>query len=159
MAAPSTATSVLLIDAFGDEGEMYAEYLCACGFTTRICRDPQEAIDQATEAAPDVVVTRFRQQGALTGIDVARHLKAHEATRNVPIVMITASMDPAHRDAAFQAGCDGYLLLPTLPDALATELRRVLSLRRVTRPRPAHAELPGPAKSSGTSGERPRNAS
>lgn len=131
-----TRISVLLIDAFPDEGEMYAEYLATCGCATEVCCDAHVAIEHATRNAPDIVVTRLRQSGPLTGIDIVARLKAHDATRHVPVVMITTSMSAADRDAALQAGCDGYMLLPTLPDDLFAELRRVLATRALDQMRP-----------------------
>lgn len=126
-----TATYVLLVDAFLDEGDMYAEYLRMCGFRTKVCRAPEDAVEDATRHPPDVVVTRLRQAGPLTGIGLVQRLKAHKTTENVPVVMITTSWHAEDRDAALQAGCDSYLLLPVLPDALAAELRRVLASKEL----------------------------
>lgn len=123
------AASVLLITPFPDEGEMYARYLNAHGFTATVCRDSQEAIEHAMQTPPDVIVTRLRQQGHPGGLEIVDRLKACDATRHVPIVMITTSISANDRVAAHAAGCDGYVLLPLVPDALVTELRRVLATR------------------------------
>jgi CheY-like chemotaxis protein len=42
--------------------------------------------------------------------------------------MLTAHAFEEHRERARQAGADGFLAKPVLPDRLAAEIRRVLDL-------------------------------
>ena len=122
--------SVLLVDAFRDESEMYAEYLRSRGVVTNVCRHPQEALDWLRDRPrPDVVITRMRQQSPMTGTELARQLRDRADTRCVPILMITSSMNPAEWRAAADGGCDKVLLLPLTPDALEAELRELIVRR------------------------------
>ena len=123
-------TSVLLIDGFGDEADMYAEYLNACGYQATVCRCSSEAPSLVRRQQPDVVIARLRQTGGISGIEVVRRLRAEEPQARRVIVMITASLLPEDTHAALAAGCDACLLLPVLPDVLAGELQRLLGSAR-----------------------------
>jgi DNA-binding response OmpR family regulator len=124
--------SVLLIDGFADEAEMYADYLRASGLVVYVSGEPDEAIELASDVVPSVIVTRLRQPGRMSGHDITRCLRDRDLTRDVSILMITTSIDPADRETAFHAGCDQVLVLPVLPDTLLAEIRRLA--RRIPRP-------------------------
>lgn len=133
--APPSAPCVFVLNAFADEGEMYAEYLRAHGFTVQVYRDPSEVLREASRRPPDLIVTRLRQAHAdLTGIDVVRRLKQASRTRHVRTVMITTSILPSDETAASEADCDLYLLLPLLPDQLVAEIRRLLAPEQPRQP-------------------------
>jgi two-component system, cell cycle response regulator len=109
---------------------MYSEGLRAEGFDVRIADGPHHAHASAIQKPPDVVVTRILQPGrTIDGIDLLRRLKQHEATAHVPVLIITSLSQPQARAEAMAAGCDGYLLLPVVPETLAAEIRRVLQTR------------------------------
>ena len=117
---------VLLINPFGDEGDMYAEYLRTVGFEVECCAEAVDGLRSAADRAPDVVVTRLRQfDPVLNGIRIARRLKRSRSTRHVPVVIITTSTLATDREAGMAAS-DAYLLLPVTPSELAGELRRLL---------------------------------
>ena len=124
--------SLLMIDAFDDEREMYAEYLRLNGFDVRAYGDVAQAVGAALDWQPDVVVTRLRQYGnPAGGIDVTRRLKHAAPTRHVPVVMITTSILDSDRVAAGDAHCDAYLLLELLKlqDLEVHFLLQLLALR------------------------------
>ena len=117
---------VLLIDPYGDEGDMYAEYLRTVGFEVECCVEAVDGLRSAADRAPDIVVTRLRQfDPLLNGIRIARRLKRSGSTRHVPVVIITTSTLAADREAGTVAS-DAYLLLPVTPNELAAQLRRLL---------------------------------
>ena len=119
--------SVLLLDPFVDEGEMYSEYLRSQGFDVRLHHVAAAGLREVVEARPDIVVTRLRQEHSeLDGVAITRLLKGDEATRHIPVVIITTSMLASDERAAAEAACDAYLVLPVSPDVLASELRRLL---------------------------------
>jgi two-component system, cell cycle response regulator DivK len=128
---PHAAPSVVILNAFDDEREMYAEYLIALGFDVHLYREVGEALAAAATLRPDVIVTRLRQQdpGGMTGFDVVRRVKGTRTTRDTPIVMISASDLPSDFDTAMATGCDAYLVLPVFPEQLLNEIRRVLDRR------------------------------
>ena len=63
MVQPPGSPSVLLLDPFRDEADMYEEYLRTAGFRVRVVMDAS-ALDVAGRNPPDVAVVRVRDSTA-----------------------------------------------------------------------------------------------
>jgi two-component system, cell cycle response regulator DivK len=119
---------LLLVTQYPDERAIYGEALRAEGYDVRIATGPDDAFVSALRERPDLVVTRVPQAGTVgPDSDLLRRLKEEDQTRSVPVVILTSLMQPEHRDDAVGAGCEGYLLIPALPDTLVKEVRRILT--------------------------------
>lgn len=119
---------VLLVTLFSDERTIYAEALRQRGWDVYEANGPDDAFAEAVRKRPSVIITRFQQPGHDTnGLDLLRRVRNHHATACIPVIVITSLIQPELRVEAEEAGCDGYLLLPTLPDAVIREVERVLS--------------------------------
>jgi DNA-binding NarL/FixJ family response regulator len=66
----------------------------------------QEAVQRTLELAPDVLLLDISMPG-LGGIEALRMLRSMKA--RVRVVMLTMHAGPAHVEAAFSAGADGYI--------------------------------------------------
>ena len=66
-----------------------ARKLRSSGFDVVTAEDGEEAFDCARETPPSLVVTDL-QMPFMTGIDLARALKTHETTSEIPVIMLTA---------------------------------------------------------------------
>lgn len=130
--------TVLLVNQFPDERTLYAESLRGFGYEVRIAEGPEHALAIAIGEPPAIVVTRILQPGhTLDGLDLLRALKTSEQTRDIPVLIITSLIPPEYRQQAYDAGCDGYVLLPALPQELANEIRKILASTERHRPRDA----------------------
>lgn len=118
--------SLLLVTQFPDEAAIYGEALFVEGFDVRMAADSDEAFRMAIAEPPDIVVTRVPQRGR---VSLLGRLKHDPTTCAVPVVILTTFMQPQDREEAVLGGCDGYLLLPTLPETLITEIGRVFARR------------------------------
>jgi CheY-like chemotaxis protein len=118
-------TTVLLVTLFDDERAIYSHCLRAEGYDVVLADGPEHARELAHTA--DVVVTRILQPGqSMNGIELLRRVKQDPTSNRIPVIVITSLMQPEIRAEAIAAGCDGYLLLPVVPDVLLAEIRRVL---------------------------------
>ena len=61
------------------------------------------------------------------GTDVARALKLDPATRNIPVIALSASVRPVDKAAAACAGCAAFLEKPVNPEDVLTLVRRLLT--------------------------------
>jgi CheY-like chemotaxis protein len=119
--------TVLLVTLFDDERAIYSTYLRAAGYEVTIADGPEDALRLAATA--HVIVTRILQPGqSMDGLELLRRVKRDPTSSHVPVIVITSLMQPEFRAQAIADGCDGYLLLPVIPDVLLAEIRRVLSL-------------------------------
>jgi CheY-like chemotaxis protein len=64
---------------------------------------------------------------ALDGFQVARQLKGDPATREIPIVAVSAMARPDDREAALAAGCDDFVRKPFELDDLEALIKKYLT--------------------------------
>ncbi len=70
-----------------------------------------DAVRITREALPDLILLNL-QLPDMSGLEVARTLKADETTRAIPIVAVTAFAMRGDEQRARAAGCDGYVPKP-----------------------------------------------
>ena len=77
------------------------------------------------------------------GLDLVRAMRAASATRSIPVLLVTASMDHSHIGRAKAEGIDGYLLKPFTAKALHHAVTDAIGPVRVhDRPSAAVSEPP-----------------
>jgi response regulator RpfG family c-di-GMP phosphodiesterase len=120
--------SVVLLSAFHDEREMFAECLEVAGFHVRAFDDNDIAFQALLDEPPHAVVVRVRE--LVQGTSMLRFIaqvKGAEATRHVRLIVITTDgYSAADEDTPF--GCDRVVLLPILPDTLAEVILDVMKM-------------------------------
>jgi two-component system cell cycle response regulator DivK len=119
--------TVLLVESGQDDRGMYAEYLRLSDFHIVEIGDTADAL--ALAATADVIVTGVRVPGPFDGIELVRRVRADRRTHDKGVIVLTACAFEPDQARAYSAGCDGFLPKPCLPDALATEIRRVMANR------------------------------
>jgi signal transduction histidine kinase len=78
------------------------------------CRDPQQALQFAIKQVPTVILLDLVMP-EIDGLLLLRWLKLHSATRDIPVVMLSAEEAPELKAKAFSQGANDYLIKP--PDA------------------------------------------
>lgn len=117
---------VLLVEDEVVQREMYAQYLSAAGLHVVTCGDGLQAVELAVRHRPDIVVMDLALP-RLDGWEATRRIKADPRTARTPVVACTARVLGGAAERAIEAGCDGYLVKPCLPDHLLNEVRRMLA--------------------------------
>lgn len=84
------------------------------------CRNPADAIRTVGQVAPTVVLLDIVMPG-IDGMTLCRSLRTAEATRSLPVVMLSSTEDPRVKAEAFAAGANDYLI--KLPDTLELKAR------------------------------------
>lgn len=127
IASPGRRPLALVVDAHDDTRAMYALSLAADGIAVVEASDGRQALEAATQLRPDVITTDLRMTNG-DGVSLCRNLKARDRTKAIPVIVVTADTRPSQVQAALDWGCVAVLLKPCLPDALLTEVRRILRL-------------------------------
>lgn len=97
------------------------------GYRTLRAARAEDAVRLMAETRPDLVLSDLEMPG-MTGLDLARHLRADPATRGIPFILATAaSIDPSHF-----ALIDGYLVKPYETTVLLKFIAKNLSKPRKT---------------------------
>jgi len=139
----SQSPLVLVVEDYQDAREMYAAYLQFSGYRVAEAANGLEALDKTRELMPDIILMDLALP-KMDGWEATRRLKADDRTKHIPIVALTGHALAGHAEGARQAGCDAFVTKPCLPDALVTEIERMLAVRR--------AETTAPRRASRTSG-------
>jgi two-component system OmpR family response regulator len=100
------------------------------GFMVDVCSSGQEAIDRAPAFGPDLILLDVMMPG-MDGPTTLRALRETPATAAVPVVFMTAKVQP-HEVAGFRAlGALGIIAKPFDPMTLPTTILDIWSERRV----------------------------
>ncbi|MGH8427073.1 MAG: phosphate regulon transcriptional regulator PhoB [Gammaproteobacteria bacterium] len=95
------------------------------GFRVSEAEDAKSARLAMADQPPDLVLLDWMLPGT-SGIEFARELKAYEATRELPIIMVTARAEEENRVRGLDLGCDDYVTKPFSPSELVARIRAVL---------------------------------
>ena len=104
------------------------------GYRVELSGDGEEALIRIDEKLPDLVILDWMLP-SVSGIEVCRRLRQRPATRNLPIIMLTARGEETDRVRGLDTGADDYIVKPFLMSELSARVRAVL--RRI---RPGLAE-------------------
>jgi len=91
--------------------------------------DGNEAVTQAEKEKPDVVLLDILMPGK-DGFTTCNQLKANKATKDIPVVMVTALQHKLDEKLALSLKADGYLRKPFTSDDLLNVIRSALSAKR-----------------------------
>jgi two-component system cell cycle response regulator DivK len=134
-------TVVLLVQPERDDRDMYAEFLRHEGLIAIVMPEAGPALRVAPNA--HIVVTELLLTGFMEGVEFIRRLRHDDATKHIPLIVLTSSAWNTERDRAMRAGCDLFLVKPYLPNDLVSQIRRLVSLAHIgtARRRPVKAGL------------------
>ena len=120
---------ILLVEDQLELRHLYAQQLVLSGFDVIEASNGADAIAHTTSHAPDVVLMDLSLP-IVDGWEATRQLKSDARTAHIPVVALTAHDGSGELQRATRAGCDWFVPKPCPPDALITEVRRVLSTGR-----------------------------
>ncbi|NTU81461.1 MAG: response regulator, partial [Chloroflexales bacterium] len=102
---------ILLADDNEETLATMGDYLRAKGYDLRVARTGREALVQAQEERPDVILMDIQMPG-MDGLEAIRRIRAEPALAHVPILAVTALAMPGDRERCLAAGADAYLPKP-----------------------------------------------
>jgi CheY-like chemotaxis protein len=123
---------VLIVDDVADNRTIYVLYLKFSGFRIAEADNGEEALRQAEQLLPDVIVMDLSLP-VMDGWEATRRLKRDARTQGIPVIVLTGHALPEHAEAARQAGCDLVITKPCLPEQLLEAIRRILDTSRPRR--------------------------
>jgi len=93
------------------------------GLTVTTANNGKEAIDLASSQSFDLILMDM-QMPEIDGIEATKMLRSEN--NQTPIVALTANVMQKHRDAFYEAGCDGFIAKPIDKQELKRELKKHL---------------------------------
>lgn len=97
-------------------------------FEVIVVTSAEQALAQIRGELPSVVLLDLMLPG-MSGISLAKQLRAEPRTRELPIIMVTARAEEADRVTGLDLGADDYVTKPFSPKELIARIRAVLRRR------------------------------
>jgi two-component system phosphate regulon response regulator PhoB len=119
------AKDILIVEDEAPIREMVGFAIAKAGFQLREAADARAAEVMIANRLPDLILLDWMLPG-VSGIELARRLKREEATRGVPIIVLTARGEEEDKVRGFEVGADDYVTKPFSPRELVARIRAVL---------------------------------
>ena len=116
---------VLVVDDNATNLELAVFTLEIEGFEVGTARDADEFRRVFAARRPDAVLMDVQLPGT-SGLELTRALKADPATRDIPVIAVTAYAMRGDEERMRAAGCDGYLSKPLDVNVFAAQVRGLL---------------------------------
>lgn len=126
---PDASGTILIVDDEKINRALFAAQLARASYRTLVAENGEAGIRLAGDMLPDVILLDVMMPG-MSGYEVARRLKGDDATRNIPIIMVTALDDQESRLTALRSGAEEFLTKPVMEAELLTRVRNLLKLKK-----------------------------
>ena len=102
-------TKILLVEDDKSLREIYSVRLLAEGYTLISSGDGEEALAAAIGEKPDLIISDVMMP-KISGFEMLDLLRSNDATKNIPVIMLTALSSEQQRDRGNRLGADRYLI-------------------------------------------------
>jgi two-component system cell cycle response regulator DivK len=100
-------SKILLVEDNEMNRDMLSRRLERKGFEVIIAVDGQAEVDMASSTNPDIILMDLSLP-VIDGWEATRRIKADAATRQIPVIALTAHAMAGDEQKALEAGCDDY---------------------------------------------------
>src|ERR1700694_2186512 len=98
---------ILLVEDNEMNRDMLSRRLTRNGYEVVIAVDGQQGVDMAVSAKPDLILMDMSLP-VIDGWEATRRIKANDATRQIPVIALTAHAMAGDREKAIEVGCEDY---------------------------------------------------
>ena len=117
-----TVKKVLLVDDSSTILMMEKMVLKKTQYQVVTATNGEEGVARAIAERPDVILMDVVMP-RMNGFEAVRRLRQEEATREIPIIMVTTRGEAANVEAGFESGCNDYVTKPIDSIELLSKLR------------------------------------
>ena len=121
--ARSAGPLVMVVDDSLTVRKITGRMLAREGYEVAMAKDGVDALQQLQDVRPQCILLDV-EMPRMDGFEFARNMKADEATRAIPIIMITSRTADKHRNHALELGVNEYMGKPYQEDQLLALIRR-----------------------------------
>lgn len=119
-------TRILVIDDDPDLLLLLNKMLARIGADTVLAEDGETGLAHLRADQFDLLILDLMLPD-VDGYEVLRRIRADEAYKRLPVLILSARADPDAISKGLEAGADGYLTKPYLPNTLTSRVRTILA--------------------------------
>ena len=120
--------TVLIVDDTPANLETLYSYFESLGFEIMMAQSGPSALKRVAYAQPDIILLDVVMPG-MDGFETCRQLKANDATKNIPVIFMTALTDTAHKVKGLEVGAADYITKPFQIEEVLARIQTHLALR------------------------------
>ena len=95
------------------------------GYDVITALDGEQAIEKSRNEKPDLIVLDIMMP-KLDGYETCKMLKADDATRDIPVILLSAKGRNVDQKVGFEVGADDYITKPFSPRKLVERINAIL---------------------------------
>jgi CheY-like chemotaxis protein len=128
--AKMAESKILVIDDNAQNLELLVAYLESLGCQVRTAPDGIAGLEKVRIDPPDLILLDVMMP-RMSGFEVCRKLKTDPATRDIPILMVTALHELGDIERGVESGTDDFISKPVSRLELLTRVRSLLRVRHL----------------------------
>ena len=128
---PASAGRILVIDDDKAVTRVFQRLLAQAGYDVQVAHDGVSGLEAIEAQPPDLILLDVVIPG-LNGFDLCRRLKQNQATRLLPVVLVTGHDERQKRIEGAEAGADDFLSKPVDSQELLARVGSLIRLKRYT---------------------------
>ncbi|NJO41714.1 MAG: response regulator [Cyanobacteria bacterium CRU_2_1] len=123
---------ILVVDDTPANLEVISEALTDTGFEVATAIDGERALRQVQHSSPDLILLDVLMPG-IDGFETCKRLKSNPATRDIPVIFMTAISDTDSKVKGLSLGAVDYITKPFQEQEVLARVRTHLQLRTLTK--------------------------
>ena len=117
--------TILVVDAHEDNRRILRDLLRTAGYEIVEATTGEDGVAAAKARVPDLILMDIQLPG-IDGYEATRRIKADEALRRIPLIVVTSYALSGDDAKALAAGADAYVAKPFSPRAMLAKVREYL---------------------------------
>ncbi len=119
------AKKILLVDDEPDISKLTSLRLTKMGYQVDIAYNGQEALDKLNKSSYDLIMLDYLMP-VMDGKECAKKIKENEKTKNIPIIMFSASTTKDAETLVKELHVQDYLTKPFNPEDMMSKIKKFI---------------------------------
>jgi PleD family two-component response regulator len=126
--APAAPARILIVDDERFNRQLLEVMLAPEGYLLATASSGEEALTMVAEQPPDLILLDVMMPG-MDGYQVAARIKGNVASRDIPVILLTALDDRSSRIHGLRVGAEDFLTKPVNHIELTIRVKKLLGLK------------------------------
>lgn len=118
---------ILIVDDMPEHIAFAGTILRNEGFRVLGATSAKAALKMMEKSKPHLVLLNIKMEG-MDGLELCRHFKSDEETKEIPVIFMTSESDPAMIKKGFELGCCDYVVKPFTKEELLARVKTHLEI-------------------------------